>query len=136
MTIKNIRELDDLNCTNYITTKCIKKLVKKHSSLKTKVSNCFINGTQYIMVDVPKYNFIWFTDGESGFVKRYNKSKLVDDIKREWLEPEELNRLIVNTYRHLCDSLGDDIDLADTPEDILAYAEQQLQNLLSTDSLD
>ena len=44
----------------------------------------------------------------------------------------EINKLIRFTYQTMCDSMNA-IDLTDTPEDLLSYAEQKLQELINSE---
>ena len=42
------------------------------------------------------------------------------------------DKLIRFTYQTMCDSMNS-IDLTDTPEDLLSYAEQKLQELINSE---
>lgn len=130
ITRKTLRELDDVSCANVVTTRSIRKLIKKYPNFNSIAMDCWSNGHHYTKFVNADNKFKWYTDGIDGFIERDCNS----DGSWEPIDKEALNKLIVYTYRTMCDSIGSDVEFVDTPEDILAYAEQKLKEMLSDTS--
>lgn len=124
LTHKNLRKLDDTDCTNVITTRNINRLINKYSNLSNIKVNCWVHEKHYTQFDLENNKFKW-TDTKGGSI--LNSS---DD-----LSSEELNKLLVHTYRNMCDTLSDNVAFIDTPEDILLYAEQKLRSLIDDEKV-
>ena len=114
----NLRDLDDTDCTSVVVAKRILRMIHKFPELKTCSIDCFAQGMHFITFTLGNKEFIWITDDGKQFTSK-------DDL----LTHEYLNKLIVDTFRTMCDS-QDSEDLSDTPEDLLAFAETKLQEML------
>ena len=119
LTHQDLSKLSDTECTNVLTTKNMYRLIKKYSNLSSTDIDCWTNGKHYVKFDLENNKFKW-TDSKGGFV--LNSS--------DELYSDELNKLLVCTYRTMCDMLSDENAFIDTPEDILMYAEQKLRALI------
>ena len=93
--------------------------MKKYSNLSSSGIDCWTHGKHYVKFDIDNNKFKW-ADSKGGFV--LNSS--------DELYSDELNKLLVCTYRTMCDMLSDENAFIDTPEDILMYAEQKLRALI------
>lgn len=123
----NLRTLDDVDCANVVVSRQIKKLVRKVPSLSKSAIDCYVHGAHYIGFEFNGNKFIWHgavTD------KRIGEKKLTSDNINMILDKDELNKLLVNTYRSMCE-VTDSVDLIDSPEDLLAFAETKLQEMLA-----
>lgn len=120
----NLRDLDDVACTSVVCARQIKRTIKKYPAMNDITVDCWVHDGHYTRFKFKGGKFIWESDG-----KTYRKGceTLTDDS--DVLYKEELNKLIVSTYRTICES-QDCIDLVDTPEDLLAFAETKLQDML------
>lgn len=121
----NLRELDDVSCTNVVTARQIRRLVKKFPTMEHTDIDCWVHGGHYIKFKSGDNRFTWYCDIKEPHFEGCEKIKS-DDSE---LSVNELNKLIVHTYRSMCDVLNG-TDISDTPEDILAFAEMRLQELL------
>lgn len=120
----NLRDLDDTACTNVVVSRQIRRFIRKFPSAKDFTIDCWAHGGHYTRFESKDDKFIWYTDKNDKLVS-------TDDS----LTKEELNKLIVFTYQAMCDSQSE-VDLIDTPEDLLAYAETKLQELLKEENTD
>lgn len=118
----NLRDLDDTACTNIVVSRQIRRFIRKFPSAKDLAMDCWIHGGHYTRFESKGDKFIWYTD-------KNDKLLSTDDS----LTKEELNKLIVTTHRAMCDSQNG-VDLVDTPEDLLVYAETKLQELLKEEN--
>lgn len=114
----NLRDLDDTACTNVVCTRQIKKMIRKFPSMSEISFDCWVKSGHYTKFKFKNDRFIWTTD---------NGDSIANDS--EDLDKYDLNKLIVFTYQAMCDSQAG-VDLTDTPEDLLAYAETKLLELL------
>ena len=119
----NLRDLDDMACSSVVVTRQIKKLIYKFPSMKEIAIDCWAYGDHYTKFKCSNNKFIWLTND--------GKKLSAND---EELTKEALNKLIVTTYRTMCDSQNG-VDIVDTPEDLLAFAEQKLKEMLAEDNL-
>lgn len=119
----NLRELDDIACSNVIVSRQIKRLVNKFPSMKSVSIDCWTHGRHYELFECKNDKFIW--SAKKGDSDEYIKTP----IDSEELFDSEMNKLIVTTYRTMCDSQTDE-SLLVTTEELLAYAESKLQELL------
>lgn len=121
----NLRELDDTACTNVVCGRQIKRMIKKFPSMDDMAIDCWVHGGHYTRFKFKGGKFIWEVEGKDPCLP--GCEKLTDDS--DVLDKYELNKLIVFTHRAMCDSQSG-IDLVDTPEDLLAFAETKLQEML------
>lgn len=126
--IQTLRKMDDVSCTNIVTVRNIKKLIKKYPSLTHIAIDCWVCGGHYTTFECNQDSFVWYAEPKDG----YYLDKITGD--EEDVTSDQLNKLIVHTYRTMWDNLGEDIEFIDTPEELLAYAEQKLQQMLKEES--
>lgn len=127
----NFRELDDLECSNIVIARQIRRLVKKFPSLQESVINCWVHGGHYTKFKFDDNKFVWFCNEKEPYLKGYEK---ITNECRD-LYKDELNKLLVFTHDALCSSCTP-TELADTPEDLLSLAETKLQEMLNDNDLD
>ena len=130
MTKVTLRDLDDTACSNVVVTRQIRRMIRKFPTMKDMAIDCWVCGGHYIRFEDKGDKFKWYCDKNSQHVKGRESIRSDSD----YLTKEELNKLIVSTHRAMCDN-KEGVDLIDTPEDLLAYAEQKLQEMLK-DSAD
>ena len=116
----NMRDLDDTACTNVVVTRQIRRLISKFPSMNEIAIDCWTHGNHYVKFKLTNGNnkFKWYTDTK--------ESVCATDGT---LYKDELNKLLVSTYRTMCEN-KEGVDISDTPEELLAYAESKLQELL------
>jgi hypothetical protein len=115
----SLRNLDDVACSNVIVTRQIAKMLRKFPSMRELAIDCFTNNEHYV-------KFTWL-DGKP--IQWTDVKGCVLNAKEDFIYKEDLNKLLVYTYRAMCDN-QDSVDLIDTPEDLLAFAESKLQEML------
>jgi len=121
----NLRELDDVACSNIVVSRQIKRFINKFPSMNELAMDCWVHGGHYTKFLFKGGKFIW--ECENGAHHANGCECVTDDS--DVLSNEELNKLIVFTHRAMCDSQNS-VDLVDTPEDLLAFAETKLQEML------
>lgn len=121
----NLRDLDDVACTNVVCGRQIKRMIKKFPSMNDTAIDCWVHGGHYTQFKFKNGKFVWLVNGKDPCVS--GCEKISDDSDK--LDKYELNKLIVSTYRSMCDSQNG-VDIVDTPEDLLAFAETKLQEML------
>jgi hypothetical protein len=121
----NLRSLDDEACSIFVVARQIRKMINKFPALADTAVDCRIRQGHYTRFQCKDDKFIWHANTDDKFMP--GCEKLTHDC--EILYKDELNKLLVTTFRDMCDSQNG-VDLADTPEDILAYAESVLQEML------
>jgi len=126
----NLRALDDVSCANVVTSRQIRKLIRKFPNMEYMNIDCWVHGGHYIKFKSGDNRFAWYCDTKESHFEGCEKIKSDD----EDLTTEELNKLVVCTYRSMCDQQNG-VDVSDTPEDILAFAESRLQELLREESV-
>lgn len=120
----SLRDLDDIACSNVVVTRQIRRLVAKFPSMKETAVDCWVHGGHYTKFELTNANKLrWYSDKNSPCIKK------VLYATDEDLTKEELNKLLVATHRDMCDN-KEGVDLIDTPEDLLAFAESKLQEML------
>lgn len=122
---KTLRTLDDVCCTNVITSRNIRRLIRKHDNLSKVSIDCWVHGWHYVTFELSEGRFKWLPEYD-----RFHTHAVIYDNDED-LESTELNKLIVETYRSMCDLLNDDTSFIDTPEELLAVAEERLKQLLA-----
>ena len=125
----NLRDLDDTACSNVVVARQIKRMIRKFPSMDDMAIDCWVHGGHYTRFKFKGGKFIWSVEGKEPCVS--GCETLTDD--NELLDKYELNKLIIFTYRAMCDSQSG-VDLVDTPEDLLAFAETKLQDMLREDN--
>lgn len=125
----NLRDLDDVACSNVVISRQIKRLIRKFPSMKSIAMDCWVHGGHYTKFEMTHDKFKWFID--DSYTNTKGLKVLTSD--NEDLLDEELNKLLVYTHRAMCDN-KDGVDLIDTPEDLLAFAETKLQEMLKDTS--
>lgn len=123
-----MRTLDDTQCSNIIIAKNIRKLVNKFPNMKAITMDCWVHDGHYTEFELQGANLVWHHDKNR---KCVNGLPIVNHTN-ENLSSDEINKLIRFTYQTMCDSMNS-IDLIDTPEDLLNYAEQKLQELINSE---
>jgi hypothetical protein len=118
----DLRKLDDVMCTSVVCGRQIKRMIKKFPSMKDFTIDCYVHNGHYTKFKLADNKFIWSGD----------KCKQITN-ESDFIDSDELNKLVVSTYRAMCDSQND-VDLVDTPEDLLAFAEAKLQEMLHDDT--
>lgn len=120
----SLRDLDDVACSNVVVTRQIRRLVAKFHSMKETAIDCWVHGGHYTKFELTNSNKLrWHCD------KNVPCAKKVIYATDDELTKEELNKLLVSTHRDMCDN-KEGVDLIDTPEDLLAFAETKLQEML------
>ena len=122
----NLRTLDDVSCSNIVVSRQIRRLIGKFPSFKCTPIDCWVHGGHYIQFESRPTKFVWKCDKNAQYIKGL---ETISSDSPE-LSKEELNKLIIFTHRAMCD-MQNGVDLTDTPEDLLAYAETKLQELLA-----
>lgn len=118
----NLRKLNDTDCTSVVATRQMMKLIKQFPSLnKCHINRC-VDGKLFTKFEKHENELVWLTD----------KGDVISS-KDEDVDRDSLNKLIVHTFRTMCAQHNNNVDLSETPEDILAYAESKLQELLHDD---
>ena len=125
----NLRDLDDTACTNVVCARQIKRMIRKFPSMDDLAMDCWVHGGHYTKFKFKGSRFIWYADPSGTFISGCESLK--DDS--DSLDKYELNKLITSTYRAMCDSQNC-VDLVDTPEDLLAFAETKLQEMLKEEN--
>lgn len=125
----NLRDLDDTACTNVVCARQIKRMIRKFPSMDDLTMDCWVHGGHYTKFKFKGGRFIWYVDSSGAFISGCESLK--DDS--DSLDKYELNKLITSTYRAMCDSQNC-VDLVDTPEDLLAFAETKLQEMLKEEN--
>ena len=125
----NLRNLDDVQCSNVVVSRQIRRLIRKFPHLRESFLDCWIHGGHDTKFEYCGPKFIWHCEPKDPHLKGAETLSSDD----EFLTDDELNKLIVFTYQAMCDTLNG-VDLTDTPEDLLAYAEQKLQEMISDDA--
>lgn len=123
-----MRTLDDTQCSNIIIAKNIRRLVGKFPNMKKIAIDCWVHDGHYTEFELQGSNLVWRHDKNR---KCTNGLPTVNHTN-ENLSTDEINKLIRFTYQTMCDSMNS-IDLTDTPEDLLSYAEQKLQELINSE---
>ena len=117
----NLRDLDDTACTNVVCGRQIRKMIRKFPSMSEITFDCYVSCGHFTKFKAKDNKFVWYTD---------NFDSISSDS--EDLDKYDLNKLIVFTHQAICDSLNG-VDIEDTPEDLLAFAEAKLQEMLHED---
>ena len=97
--------------------------------MKEMAMDCWTHGGHYTKFEFKGGRFYWSVAKGDPCVKGFET--VADDSDE--LDKEELNKLIVFTHRAMCDS-KDGVDIVDTPEDLLAFAETKLQEMIRDDN--
>lgn len=119
----NLRELNDTDCTSVVVGRQIARMIKRFPFMKTCSISCFAKNKNFTNFLVGDHIFIWKSDDGDVITSKD------DDV-----DHDDLNKLLVYTFRSMCDAQNG-VDLSDTPEDILAYAETKLQEMLHDDTV-
>lgn len=122
----SLRRLDDTDCSNIVMSRRLRRLAKKFPSLSELSIDCWTHGGHYTTFKMKNNMPTWICN----IKEVHYPSEVTVQLDSESLDKEELNKLLVFTYRTMCDN-QDSIDLLETPEDILNFAEQKLKRLLS-----
>lgn len=125
----NLRSLDDETCSIFVVARQIRKMINKFPSLADTEMDCWLRQGHYTRFQCKGDKFIWYANTADKFMP--DCEKLTHD--NETLYKDELNKLMVSTFRDMCDSQNS-VDLADTPEDLLAFAEEKLKEMLKEES--
>lgn len=127
----NLRDLDDVACSNIVVSRQIRHLIKKHPSFSDIAIDCWVHGGHYTRFKCKNGRFYWYS--ENNEPHKEGLARL--DDKTTCLYNDEWNKLIIFTHSAMCESMRD-ADIEDTPEDLLVLAESKLQELLSSESQD
>ena len=114
----SLRNLDDVDCANIVVPRQIRKLIRKFPSLSQTEVDCWISLGNAIQFINKNDKLLWK-------IKDTLLSQEDEDLSRY-----ELNKLLVFTFRAMCE-MNEEDDLSDSPEDLLAYAEMRLKELLA-----
>lgn len=125
----NLRDLDDISCSNVVISRQIKRMIRKFPSMNKLSISCWIHGGHYTLFQYKGDRFVWSTDPNSKCIK--GCESLTD--KSDEIDKWELNKLVAFTYKAMIDSQSN-VDLVDTPEDLLAYADTKLQEIIREDN--
>lgn len=126
----NLRELDDVACSNVVVSRQIRRMIKKVPSYSDLSMSCHVRGTHYTHFKFEDEKFIW---NGSVYDKRYGKPTITSDDCGD-LDKSDINKLLKFTFSAMCEN--NSIEITDTPEDLLALAESKLQELLNSESQD
>lgn len=126
----NLRSLDDVACTNVMVARQIKRMIRKFPSMNNIAVDCWAHNGHYTRFKFNGEKISWSADTKGVYMP--GCKTLTDDSNS--LDKFELNKLLVHTYRTMCDSQNG-VDLVDTPEDLLAFAETKLKDMLREESL-
>lgn len=120
----NLRALDDTDCTNVVVSRQIRKLLRKFPSFNVTPIDCWTLRGHYVTFKCSGDKFIWESAPD-----KYGCRTFITSLS-ENLDRFDLNKLLVFTFNTMCDmNRGEDI--SDTPEDLLAYAEMKLREMLA-----
>jgi hypothetical protein len=120
----NLRDLDDIACSNVIVTRQIKRMINKIPNLKECPIDCWIHSTHYTNFKLAGDKFKWFSDNKN-FISGWEVIKSDNDE----ITKDDLHKILIYTFRAMCDANNSD-DIVDTPEDLLAFAETKLREML------
>lgn len=126
----NLRYLDDTECANIVVSRQIRKMISKFPSMRDMAMDCWIHDGHYTRFLFKGGKFIWSAVDGGQFINGCETVTDDDGI----LDKFELNKIINFTFGTMCDS-QDCVDLVDTPEDLLAFAETKLQEMLHDQNL-
>ena len=125
----NLRDLDDVACSNVVVSRQIRHLVRKNQLLSDISIDCWIHNGHYTRFKCKNEALSWYCEDREPHEEGLQKI----DRSTDCLYNDEWNKLLVSTYRSMCDSLSG-VDVEDTPEDLLVLAESKLQEMLSDES--
>lgn len=129
ITADYLRTLDDIDCSNVIVSRQIRKFIKKNPSFKETPITCYVCGTKFDLFKLAGDKFIW-----SGYTHdKRNRKQITVSSDDDCLGKFELNKLIINTFHTMCDMTNSE-DIIETPEDLLEYAEMKLREMLSDEN--
>ena len=126
----NLRDLDDVSCSNVVVSRQIRRMIKKVPSYSDLSMSCHVCGAHYTHFKFENETFIWTGNV---YDKRYGKPTITSDDCGN-LDKDDINKLIKFTFSAMCEN--NSIEITDTPEDLLALAESKLQELLSSENQD
>ena len=124
----NLRDLDDVDCANIVVARQIKKFIRKFQSFKTTSIDCWISRGHFITFKYSGDKFIWESAPDKYGCKTFITS-LSENLSRF-----DLNKLLVFTFNTMCD-MNNSEDISDTAEDLLAYAESKLREMLTDEAV-
>ena len=122
----NLRDLDDVSCSNIVVSRQIRHLLKKNQSFSDIAIDCWIHGGHYTRFKYKNDKFSWYCEDGEPCEEGLQK---IDSVTTDSLFNDEWNKLMVFTYRTMCDSMNG-VNVEDSPEDLLALAESKLQEML------
>lgn len=121
----NLRELGDIDCSNVVVSRQIRHLIRKNPSFSDIAIDCWVHGGCYTRFKCKNDKFYWYSEEGDPHMDGLE----CIDSKTDCLYNDEFNKLIVFTHRAMHDALNG-VDIEDTPEDLLAFAESRLQEML------
>ena len=124
----NLRELNDTDCTIVVCSRQIRKMIKKFPSMADTAIDCWVNRGHYTRFKLKNNKFTWVSEGFEPHLPGY---EVIDEDSV--LCSDDFYKLTVETFQAMCDSQNG-VDISDTPEDLLTYAELKLQELISEES--
>ena len=124
----SLRELDDVSCSNVVISRQIRRMINKVPSFSNLSMNCHVCGAHYTNFKLANEKFIWTGNV---YDKRFGK-QTVSSEDCEYLDKNDINKLLVFTFRAMCEN--NEVEIVDTPEDLLALAEVKLKEMLSEES--
>lgn len=122
----NLRELSDVDCSNVVVSRQIRRMARKFPSMCELTMDCWSHGGHYVKFLLTDNDVMKWECCKDGPVTDGCQTLFATN---EDLTSDELNKLLVYTYRTMCDN-KDGVDIIDTPEDLLAFAETKLQEML------
>ena len=125
----NLRDLDDVACSNVVVSRQIRHLIKKNPSFSEIAIDCWVHGGHYTKFRCKNEQFYWYSEYNEPHIEGLARI----DGNADCLYTDEWNKLIIFTFQSMCDSMNG-INIEDTPEDLLALAESKLQEILSDDN--
>lgn len=127
----NLRDLDDVACSNVVMSRQIRRLIKKNPSFSDISIDCWVHSGHYTRFKCRDDKFYWYSENNEPHLEGLECL----DNKTDCLYNDEWNKLLNFTLNAMCEPTNG-VEIEDTPEDLLALAESKLQELLSSESQD
>lgn len=124
-----LRKLSDLTCSIVVNTRNIKKMLKKYPNLEDMPIECWIPNGPYVRFKFKGHRLTWIND--------CGKSITIDSVLNDedsTIDWASLNKLLVWTYRTMCESMDNSFEFIDSPEDLLSFAETKLKQMLAEEA--
>lgn len=121
----SLKDLDDISCSNVVIARQIKKICRKFPFMRSTDIDCWVHNHHFTKFKINENEMLTWLYKVDPALNDYESVSLDDQS----LYNEELHKLLVFTHEAMCDN-KDNVDLIDTPEDLLSFAESKLKEML------